>query len=429
MSENQIKSNHIRFGETVSFQAGSGIDSFLLDGWSGQEPNHRWTDSGCAGLQLHLSELGAKNIMLRVECLGLLLVGKLEHQFVEVLVNDNKVATWTVRKQAWHEAVVPNELIKNGDMNVSFFISNPTAPFDGNLSDDKRKLGLCVLSIEIIEIMESGDSNSDTSAATISVNAPDNKNVNNYKAIFKNKLAFQGSFPECYAFSMHKAGSSLMHAMINQVCHLANIAGFSIPDTLFMEGIFENVWGNDERILDLIGSGRIYYGFRHLPKVLLNESVHLRKKKSVLLIRDPRDALVSQYFSYGGKNISHRLPDKNKDVFLEKAQNTSHMDIDQYVLTVAAGYRNKLKIYKDNLNFDNVLLFKYEDIYFDKRKFLEDIFNHFGIAVESTLLDEVAARHDVRPEVEDVAKHIRKGTPGDHVDKLRPETINKLNDI
>lgn len=99
-----------------------------------------------------------------------------------------------------------------------------------------------------------------------------------YKILFQDKLASQGSFSECYAFSLHKAGGSLMHSMIHQVCQLAKILGFSIPDTLFWEGISENIWENDEHILDLIAPGRVYYGFRQLLKVLLNETVHLREK-------------------------------------------------------------------------------------------------------------------------------------------------------
>lgn len=175
MSENQIKSNHLRLGETVSFQAGSGIDSYLLDGWSGQEPTHRWTDGGCARLQFHLTELGAKDVILNMECAGFLAGGKLDQQSVEVLVNDNKVATWAVRQKDWYEAIVPNGLVKNGDMNVSFLISNPTAPVDVNLSGGKRKLGLRVLSVKIIE---SGDAIPDTPAAKTSVNAPGKKSVN-----------------------------------------------------------------------------------------------------------------------------------------------------------------------------------------------------------------------------------------------------------
>ena len=41
----------------------------------------------------------------------------------------------------------------------------------------------------------------------------------------------------------------------------------------------------------------------------------------------------------------------------------------------------------------------------------------------------MAAQNDIRPVEEDMSKHIRKGTPGDHREKLQKETIAKLNDI
>jgi hypothetical protein len=174
MTENKVKSNNIRLGDKLSFQAGANIEKHLLGGWSLQEPNHRWTEGDCARLQFHLMELGTKNIILRVECLGYLANGKLDHQSVEVLVNDHKVATWTVRQRAWYEAIVPNELVKNGDVNVNFLVSNPTSPFDANLSLDKRELGLGVLSLEIIA---TGDVKFDESAAKISGNTPGKEHV------------------------------------------------------------------------------------------------------------------------------------------------------------------------------------------------------------------------------------------------------------
>lgn len=251
-----------------------------------------------------------------------------------------------------------------------------------------------------------------------------------YKKIFEQELAVpSGTFMDCYAFSIHKAGSTLMHKMIADVCRAAKIPGISIPDTLFRQGIFEKDWAEDPRILELISPGRIFYGFRHLPPVLLADSLQLKFKKSVLLIRDPRDALVSQYFSYGGKHVSHRLPDKNKEAFLEKAQSTADLSIDEYVLKLSRNHLKKLLAYRNNLYFDNVLLCKYEDIYFDKRTFLGNIFRHFGIRVNQRILDAVAEKNDVRPEEEDPTKHIRKGTPGDHANKLKPETIQELNNL
>jgi hypothetical protein len=250
-----------------------------------------------------------------------------------------------------------------------------------------------------------------------------------YKQLFSDALAQRGDFPECYAFSLHKAGSTLMHKMIKEVCVAAHISAISIPDMMFREGVIEKEWGTDTRILNLVESGHIYIGFRKLPEILLGGQINLQRKKSVLLIRDPRDALVSQYFSFGGKYISHRLPTKNAKTILDAWQSTADLEIDEYVIRAAPGYLRNLIAYKDNLDFDNVLLRFYEHVYYNKLQFLMDIFGHFGFSIDHTILEEVAITNDIRPTQEDISKHIRKGEPGDHIVKLETETVRRLNDI
>lgn len=248
-----------------------------------------------------------------------------------------------------------------------------------------------------------------------------------YAQLFKDVPA-PGSFEECYAFSIHKAGSTLMHKMIGEVCKAEAIPAVNIPDVFFREGTNSQDWKNDPALLDLIGPGRVYYGFRHLPPVLLDPRVRLRERRSVLLVRDPRDALVSQYYSYGGRHVSHRLPEKGKEAFLERINVNADLDIDEYVIRLAGNHLNKLRAYRKHLNFDLVLLRRYEDIYFNKRQFLADIFEHFRLPVSADVLDQVAERNDIRPKSEEITKHIRKGTPGDHREKLKPETIASLNE-
>lgn len=264
-------------------------------------------------------------------------------------------------------------------------------------------------------------------ALLVNKNADQNPSLD-FQKEFRVELDHQGAFPDCYAFSLHKAGSTLMNTMIEQVCREASIPALNIPSKLFSMGITGNDWENDRRILPLIGHGRIYYGFRFLPNILLSKSLSMREKKSVLLVRDPRDALTSQYYSFGAKYFSHKLPKTNQAAFLEGAKGDVDWNIDAYVTTYAAAYKQKLQSYKDNLDFENMLLFRYEEIFFDKRKFIGDIFSHFGISVAPAILDVVAEKNDVRPEKEDTTKHIRKGIPGDHATKLKKETINILND-
>jgi hypothetical protein len=245
-------------------------------------------------------------------------------------------------------------------------------------------------------------------------------------AVLKDKVPPAGDFPPCFAFSIHKAGSTLMHKMIGETCVAAHIPAISIPDLLFREGVKAVAWQNDPSLVDLVGPGRVYFGFRQLPGFLLDPRVRLREHRSVLLVRDPRDALVSEYYSFSGKSASHRLPDKNQDAFLKQAEATASLDIDEYVLKFAGAHLRKLQAYREHLDAGTTLLRRYEDIYFDKRTILGEIFAHFRLSPDAAILDQVAAANDVRPAAEDQRKHIRKGAPGDHRDKLRPETIAAL---
>ena len=250
-----------------------------------------------------------------------------------------------------------------------------------------------------------------------------------YQEIFARTRPGAGDFEQCYAFSIHKAGSTLMHKMIGEVCNAAGIPAISIPDILFKEGLTEKGWESEPQIGALIGPGRVYYGYRYLPQFLVDADPDLRTRPTVLLVRDPRDALVSQYFSFGGKHLSHRLPDKNKEQFIERNSRTADLEIDEYVLQAGRNYLKKMQSYRDALDLDSILMRRYEDIYFDKRGFLGEIFTTFRLPVAADILDSVAARNDIRPDAEQTGKHIRKGAPGDHREKLRPETIARLNDL
>ena len=244
---------------------------------------------------------------------------------------------------------------------------------------------------------------------------------------FADEMRRQGRHPPCFAFSVHKAGSSLMNGMIKAVCERAGIPALSVPDFLFERGLRERDWHEDKSLLPLFTSNFVFYGFRELPRVLLEPGIRLDARKCVLLRRDPRDSLVSQYFSFG-KNASHVRPGADQATFL-KSLHTGDDAIDDYVLQFAPTLKTKLTDYQRELAGSNVATFRYEEIYFDKFGFIKAIFDQFGIPVAESILREVATDSDIRPVEEDPRNHIRKGTPGDFRVKLKPETICALNEI
>jgi hypothetical protein len=239
----------------------------------------------------------------------------------------------------------------------------------------------------------------------------------------------EGDFDPCFAFSVHKCGSTMMNVMIKRVCKLADIPAISVPDLMFSHGVLETQWCIDECMVPAFRHRLLYFGFRHLPPILMTPELGVRQRRFVLLVRDPRDALVSEYFSFGRKQSSHAVPKKNPEAFLASQTRVPERTIDEYAIAAASNLRKKLQAYRDNLDFDLGLIRRYEDVFFDKETFLREIFEHFGIAVPDQIIRDVAKANDIRPEKEDETKHIRKGTPGDHREKLDPETIGRLNDI
>lgn len=237
-----------------------------------------------------------------------------------------------------------------------------------------------------------------------------------------------GDCAPAFAFSAHKSGSTLLRNMIHDLCQASATPAADLPGVFFSHGIHLDRWQDDARLAGIFMQGRVYYGFRLLPRVLLEPNVALGERRTVLLVRDPRDALVSQFYSFGTRKPSHKRPASDTGVYLRALPDELAEDIDEYVLHFAPVLHAKLDAYRRHLNFKLALVRRYEDVYYDKRTFLAEIAVHLGITrITGEQLDAIAARHDVRPTHEDATQHIRKGEPGDHVCKLRRDTIELLN--
>jgi len=164
-----------------------------------------------------------------------------------------------------------------------------------------------------------------------------------------------------------------------------------------------------------------------LPEILIHPSVALAEKKCILLLRDPRDALVSQFYSFSDSG-SHQRP-KYGSGFGNSNSDNKITDIDEYVLHHAGYFKQKLDLYRRHLNAEKTIIFRYEEIFFDKTSFLKQVFRHFEIEIPNQIVELVANEFDVRPREEDRSKHIRIGYPGDFRRQLKAETICKLNEI
>ena len=157
----------------------------------------------------------------------------------------------------------------------------------------------------------------------------------------------------------------------------------------------------------------------------------LPRYKIILAVRDPRDILVSRYYS---KAFSHRLPfegsDKRDSVLQERKQ-ARRQSVDEFVLETSDKLQETYTIYLDQLLDDHpdVHVARYEDMTADVNAWMESILDYIEISPSQSIKEEILeeAQSVQNKKREDVNSHIRKGQPGDYKHKLSPSTISKLN--
>ena len=89
----------------------------------------------------------------------------------------------------------------------------------------------------------------------------------------------------------------------------------------------------------------------------------------------------------------------------------------------------KFERYQETIFDDKLKVFRYEDVIFEKRRWLSELVELVGLEVDEEVIHSIADKHDVRPEVEDERRHVRRVTPGDHKEKLQQKTIDRLNGL
>ena len=78
----------------------------------------------------------------------------------------------------------------------------------------------------------------------------------------------------------------------------------------------------------------------------------------------------------------------------------------------------------------DVHLCKYEDMVSNFSQWLDGILTFYCEEVDSELRQKIIDEHEsIKPQKEDPSKHLRKGQPGDYLEKLDKSCIGKLNEI
>lgn len=144
----------------------------------------------------------------------------------------------------------------------------------------------------------------------------------------------------------------------------------------------------------------------------------------ILQLRDPRDVLTSLYYSTA---FSHALISPK---VLNERKAALEITADQFVLDNAEKYYSIYSDYCENILGQNEVLFlKYESMVTDFRGWLKQLSEHTGLDHLNESLQLITQQANFQVSEENIFSQRRQVTPGDHLRKLNPGTIAKLNEI
>jgi hypothetical protein len=150
----------------------------------------------------------------------------------------------------------------------------------------------------------------------------------------------------------------------------------------------------------------------------------LNDKIAIFLIRDPRDILVSAYYSQGYTHSFSKvasLRQKQK----EKRRLVQSMTVDEYAIEFAPKVLGDFGLLQRlERTCSRKALLRYEDMVDNWDRFVEGFGSYLDVGPD--LFGEMYKR--TRPKArEDVSSHRRSGKPGGFRAKLDPYTISSLN--
>ena len=222
-----------------------------------------------------------------------------------------------------------------------------------------------------------------------------------------------------YLFAFARGGSTLLDNMIAAYCQFIDVPTFSLFNTAFDQGISTQAIQKDAAIC-FKKRGYIYTGFRHFPAFDLDVS----DAPVIWLTRDPRDMLVSLYYSV---LKSHVIP--RGLVFLKKnREEAEKLDINQYVVNKVGVYSGQFQRYQKMLKGCNLKIYRYEDVIYEKEKWLTDVVTTLGIEHNQRHIRNIAKHFDFIPAAENENEHVRQVHPANHKRKLSHQTIQMLNE-
>lgn len=230
-------------------------------------------------------------------------------------------------------------------------------------------------------------------------------------------------------FTTHKAASNFTNQILKEVEKNSEFILYdygaligSLSEKLNITDDFEEYLNkNYKNLFNLYGE---IYGPQRKPLNFLG----INDFKKIFFMRDPRDVLVSAYFSFG---YSHVEPDSNVLLksFLKERQKIQNQTIDEYVIQESNNWVKPMymeyKELRENSN-NNLLYLKYNDYINDTQNFVYQVLSFLGLENQE-LAERLSLHANPITSSENIDKHKRSGRNNQWKNHLKQSTQDKLN--
>lgn len=239
----------------------------------------------------------------------------------------------------------------------------------------------------------------------------------------KHELPQTNSTEDSVVFvTMHKAGSVFVTRILADLMQLKGMPHVDFAGEAFGRGLIE--WEYCvERSRHLATPGYFFGAFRG---PYLDKLGDIGGSRAIAQVRDPRDCIVSLYFSY---KFSHAKPGEGEQMkkFSEAREAAETMDIDTFSIARADEYRRRMKLIDDFLKrHDGALLLKYEDMITDFGAWYQGLCDFLKVKPGYFLRKRHAREASPKSASGDPNAHKRQMLPGDHRRKLKSATIEEM---
>lgn len=241
----------------------------------------------------------------------------------------------------------------------------------------------------------------------------------------------KSTHPSIIHFSLNKAATQFTKKLLKQSALENGITAVHINEYAFftefpyLTGLTEEEMASYQHIFK--PRGYLYSAFGGFVPGIPN----LDKYKVVLMIRDPRDILVSWYYSIA---YSHSIPPETSnrhDEYVEHRISARELTVDEHVVSQSERVFDILHRYRELLvkQYPHVFVTSYEEMTTDFEGWLRRLLEACDLQISESLFERfIAYNRKIQPPDENKYQHIRKGKPGDYLEKLNPDTIAYLNE-